>query len=78
MALMSYVQRRHSGSCESRKRLRQTFAGKNVPAPLRASFSGLINCSTGKFKHELVQPLDTRGCRQEARLSDCPEARRNG
>lgn len=76
MALVSYVQRRRSGIYESRKRLQQTLAGTNVPAPMRDRFSDLINGI--KFKHELVQSLGTRGCRQEVRPSDHPEARHGG
>jgi hypothetical protein len=59
MALVSYVQRRHSGIYEF-------------------STSDLINSSTGKFEHESIQSLDTRGCRQGASPSDRAEARHGG
>lgn len=57
---MSYVQRRRSGVYEFRKRLPRMLAGKDVPVHIRGSFTNLINSSTGKFKHEFVQTLDTK------------------
>lgn len=60
MALMSYVQRRRSGVYEFRRRLPQALAGKSVPAHVREGFPDLVNSSTGKFKHEFVQSLDTK------------------
>lgn len=38
----------------------QILAGKPVPAHKRDRFSALINTSTGNFKNEFVQPLDTK------------------
>jgi hypothetical protein len=60
MALMSYVQRRRSGVYEFRKRLPLALAGKDVPAHMRTRFPDVINITTGKFKHEFVQSLDTK------------------
>jgi hypothetical protein len=60
MALMSYVQRRRSGIYEFRKRLPQRLAGKDLPAGMRNRFADLINITTGKFKNEFVQSLDTK------------------
>ena len=60
MALMSYVQRRRSGVYEFRKRLPQALAGKDFPTHLGTRFPDLINTTTGKFKHEFVQSLDTK------------------
>lgn len=60
MALMSYVQRRRSGVYEFRKRLPQALAGRDVPGHMRSGFPDLINSSTGKFKTEFVQSLDTK------------------
>ncbi|MGY4306255.1 integrase [Bradyrhizobium sp. USDA 4369] len=42
------------------RRLPQALAGKDAPPHIRAGFPDLVNATTGKFKHEFVQSLDTK------------------
>lgn len=75
MALLSYMQRRTSGTYEFRKRLPEALAGKPAPAHMRDAFSELINTNTGRFKRELVRSLGTKDAR-EAKRRDHREALR--
>jgi hypothetical protein len=54
MALISYMQRRTSGTYEFRKRLPEALAGKPVPDHMRDAFAELINSTTGCFKREAL------------------------
>jgi integrase len=63
LAVISYMQRRESGTYEFRRRLPRMLAGKLAPAHLRDDFSELINAKTKLFKREYVRSLRTSDTR---------------
>ena len=75
MAVISYMQRRRSGTYEFRRRLPEALAGKPAPANVRAIFPELVNLKTGAFKRELVRSLGTKDVR-EGKRRDHREASR--
>jgi hypothetical protein len=64
MSVLSYMQRRASGTYEFRRSFPKSLAGKQAPTHMREAFRELINDETGCFKRELVRSLNTKDVKE--------------